>query len=112
MNTTEHQGIASEQPFPISSLFRRRFIPAFMGFTALFLLLLGLTAQHVIEQIYLELAQRRAQTIARAVAVNAPESWAHLMGGRTLADLQDTTDAAPFYQQFFNSDTDRWPVLF
>ena len=100
MNTTEHQGIASEQPFPISSLFRRRFIPAFMGFTALFLLLLGLTAQHVIEQIYLELAQRRAQTIARAVAVNAPESWAHLMGGRTLADLQDTTDAAILKKAF------------
>lgn len=90
----------SEQPFPLSRLFRRRFIPAFLGFTGLFLVLLGFTAGHVIEEIYLEQAQRRAQTIARAVADIAPEPWAHLMAGTTLAELQNSTDAAVLSKAF------------
>lgn len=40
-----------EQPFSLARLFRRRFVPAFLGFTVLFLFLLGLTAKQVIEQI-------------------------------------------------------------
>lgn len=90
----------SEQPFPLSRLFRQRFIPAFLAFTGLFLVLLGLTAHHVIEEIYLELAQRRAQTIARAVADTAPEPWAHLMAGTTLSELQNTTDAQVLSKAF------------
>jgi adenylate cyclase len=89
-----------EQPFPLRSLFQRRFIPAFLGFTALFLLVLGITAQHVIEQIYLELAQRRAQTIARAVAEAAPTAWAHLMAGQSLTELRNSTDAAALAKAF------------
>jgi adenylate cyclase len=87
------QSLPSEQPFPLSRLFRRRFIPAFIGFTGLFLVLLGITAQHVVEEIYLELAQRRAQTIARAVADVAPDPWAHLMAGTTLSELKNSSDA-------------------
>ncbi|WNJ99460.1 adenylate/guanylate cyclase domain-containing protein [Thalassospiraceae bacterium LMO-JJ14] len=90
----------SEQPFPLGRLFRRRFIPAFLGFTGLFLVLLGITARHVIEEIYLEQAQRRAQTIARAVADIAPAPWAHLMAGTTLAELQNSTDAAVLSKAF------------
>jgi len=90
----------SEQPFPLSRLFRRRFIPAFVGFAGLFLVLLGVTASHVVEEIYLELAQRRAQTIARAVADTAPEPWGHLMAGTTLAELQNSTDAALLSKAF------------
>ena len=80
--------LPSESPFPLKRLFRRRFVPAFLGFIGVFLILIGLTARYVTESIYLELAQRRAQTIARAVAAHAPVSWSQLMAGRALADLQ------------------------
>ena len=83
----------SEQPFPLKRLFRRRFVPAFVGFIGVFLLLVGFTARHVTESIYLELAQRRAQTIARAVAAAAPVAWNELMAGRTLADLRTSARA-------------------
>ncbi len=101
MTSTDQNAVApSEQPFPLSRLFRRRFIPAFIGFAGLFLVLLGFTAGQVIEDIYLEQAQRRAQTIARAVAETAPEAWAHLMGGQTLAELSNSTDAARLSKAF------------
>jgi len=80
----------SEQPFPLKRLFRRRFVPAFLGFIGLFLILIGFTARHVTETIYLEQAQRRAQTIARAVATHSPDSWKLLMEGRSLAELQSS----------------------
>lgn len=90
----------SEQPFPLSTLFHRRFIPAFIAFTILFLVLLGLTAQHVVEEIYLEQAQRRAQTMARAVSVAAPVAWRHLMSGQTLAEMKNTNDADTLAETF------------
>ena len=92
-----------EQPFPLARLFRRRFVPAFLGFTVLFLFLLGLTAKQVIEQIYLEQAERRAGTVARAVADVAPEAWAHLITGNTLAELSSSVDAAAL-QKAFNDE--------
>jgi len=85
--------LPSEHPFPLKRLFMRRFVPAFLGFIGVFLLLIGFTAKNVTESIYLELAQRRAQTIARAVAAQSPESWNQLMAGRTLADLQSSAEA-------------------
>jgi adenylate cyclase len=81
----------SDKPFPIKRLFKRRIIPAFLVFISIFLILIGFTARHVTESIYLELAQRRAQTIARAVEYHAPKSWKQLMAGQTLADLQPAT---------------------
>jgi len=101
--TTTHEAgnaMPSEQPFPLSTLFRRRFIPAFIAFTAIFLVLLGLTAQHVVEEIYLEQAQRRAQTMARAVSVAAPVAWGHLMSGQTLTEMKKGTDADTLAQTF------------
>jgi adenylate cyclase len=76
-----------EQPYPLKNLFRRRFVPVLIGFVAAFLLLIGFTAGQIVESIYLELAQRRAQTIARAVDRHAPDAWRELMAGRTSADL-------------------------
>jgi len=93
MNEPISETLPSEQPFPLKRLFRRRFVPAFLGFIGVFLLLIGFTAQQVTESIYLELAQRRAQTIARAVSTQAPESWSQLMAGRTLADLRSDAEA-------------------
>lgn len=90
----------SETPFPLGRLFRRRFIPAFCLFAAAFLGLLSITAKGTIEQIYLELAQRRAQTIARAMAETAPEPWSHLIGGMTMTDMEGNADAAALARAF------------
>ncbi len=67
------------EPFPLRKLFRHRFLPAFIGFIGVFLLVIGYTAKYVTETIYLELAQRRAETISRAVEAHAPEAWTRLM---------------------------------
>lgn len=93
MSDKTHQ-LPSERPFPLSRLFRRRFVPAFIAFACLFLVLLGFSALQVIEKIYLEQAQRRAQAIANAVEQAAPEPWAHLMAGMTSTDLQNADHAA------------------
>lgn len=86
MNEPTSEILPSEQPFPLKRLFRRRFVPVFLSFIGLFLILMGGTARHVTESIYLELAPRRAQTIARAVAAHAPDSWNQLMAGQVVAD--------------------------
>ncbi|MBT4891135.1 MAG: adenylate/guanylate cyclase domain-containing protein [Rhodospirillales bacterium] len=82
----------SEHPFPLKRLFVRRFIPAFLGFIGVLLFLVGYTARHVTETIYLDLAQRRAQTIARAVSSDAPEAWEKFMSGHSINDLKASAD--------------------
>jgi len=89
-----------EQPFPLKRLFRRRFVPVLLGFVVASLLLIGYTAGQIVESIYLELAQRRAQTIARAVSQDAPVAWQELMAGRTITDPGHTGDAALLNQAF------------
>ncbi|MEK9672452.1 MAG: hypothetical protein VW268_08110 [Rhodospirillaceae bacterium] len=64
-----------DAPFPVKQRFRRRFVPGLIGFVGVSLVILGLTARHAIEEIYLELAQKRDQTIARAVAEIAEHPW-------------------------------------
>ncbi len=86
------QALPSEQPFPLKKLFRRRFVPAFIGFIGIVLVLIGFTAQYVSENIYLEQAQRRAQTIARAIAASAPDAWKLLMDGGSLANLDSSAN--------------------
>jgi len=81
---------ALEQPFPLRTRFRRRFVPAFVGFIAGLLFLIGFTAQQVIEEIYLELAQRRAQTIARAVESHEPAAWRDLTTGQAATLIKDS----------------------
>ncbi len=71
-----------DQPFPLRRRFRRRIVP----FLVLFIgVLVGLTvygARQATEAIYLDLAQRRADTIAHAVSGSAPAAWVELMAGR------------------------------
>lgn len=81
---------ALEQPFPLRARFRRRFVPAFVGFIGVLLFLIGFTAQQVIEEIYLELAQRRAQTIARAVEAHSSAAWLDLTSGKAATMLRDS----------------------
>ncbi len=72
-----------EQPFPLRRHFRRRILPGLLVFLAVLVGAAGYAATNVIEAIYLEQAQRRAETIARAVAEEAPEAWAALLSGTT-----------------------------
>ncbi|AXS41271.1 adenylate/guanylate cyclase domain-containing protein [Breoghania sp. L-A4] len=84
----------TDEPFPLRRHFRRRFVPAFVVFIAVFLFLVALSAWSVAEHIYLELAERRAETIARAVAEQTPEGWENLMRGRRVAGADDGLEEA------------------
>ena len=79
-----------EQPFPLRRHFRRRILPGLLVFIAVLVGAAGLAATNVIQAIYLEQAQRRAETIARAVAKIAPDAWAALLSGKpaTAKDLK------------------------
>ncbi|MEK9726415.1 MAG: hypothetical protein VW405_23435, partial [Rhodospirillaceae bacterium] len=54
----------------------------------------GFTARQAVEAIYLELAQRRAQTIERAVSETAPKAWMSLMAGPADGTAADPASAA------------------
>lgn len=69
-------------------------------FLLLSILLIGMTAREVVGSIYLELAQRRAQTIARAVEVAAPDAWQALMSGQTAEELAHLSGAQPLRKAF------------
>jgi adenylate cyclase len=82
-----------EEPYPLRRRFRRYFLPGFAGFAAVSLALVWFAASQVIEAVYLELAQRQAQTIARGIAEHAPAAWNHLIHGRTTSELGDDAKA-------------------
>lgn len=71
-----------EQPFPLRRHFRRRIVPFLVLFIAALVALTVFGARQATEAIYLDLAQRRADTIARAVSNAAPAAWLDLMAGR------------------------------
>jgi adenylate cyclase len=85
-----------EQPFPLMRQFLRRVMPGFAVFLVVLLVLVSYTANRVAKSIYLELAERRAATIARGVATVAPEAWAALLSGRG--------DASPVLVQAFATE--------
>lgn len=71
-----------EQPFPLRRHFRRRIVPFLVLFITALVALTVFGARQATEAIYLDLAQRRADTIARAVSSAAPAAWLDLMAGR------------------------------
>jgi class 3 adenylate cyclase len=91
------------EPFPLGRLFRRRFLPAFIGFIGVFLALIGFTTKYVTESMYLEeVGQRRAQTISRAVEAHAPEAWNRLMGQSNGNDTEPATGKKKLMEAFEN----------
>ncbi|TAJ38731.1 MAG: adenylate/guanylate cyclase domain-containing protein [Reyranella sp.] len=82
-----------EQPFPLRRHFRRRIVPFLVLFIAALVALTVFGARQATEAIYLDLAQRRADTIARAVSNAAPAAWLDLMAGRG-------TDSAELHKAF------------
>ncbi len=77
------QSSSPGEPFPLKKRFRGRFIPALFAFVGISLVIIGLTARFAVEAIYLELAQRRAQTIERSMAESSGPAWQALMSGQS-----------------------------
>ncbi len=74
-------GSLEELPFPLRRLFKRRIVPFLVLFILALVALSVLGARQATEAIYLDLAQRRADTIGRAISAAAPEAWAALKAG-------------------------------
>jgi adenylate cyclase len=79
-------GERGDQPFPLSRHFRRRILPLLAVFVIVLAGLTALGARQAMESIYLDLAQRRAETIASAVSAAAPEAWRALLAGSGAGD--------------------------
>jgi len=75
-------GERGDQPFPLRRHFRRRILPLLAVFVAVLAGLTALGARQAMESVYLDLAQRRAEAVARAVAGAAPQAWQALVAGR------------------------------
>ncbi|HIJ82889.1 MAG: adenylate/guanylate cyclase protein [Magnetococcales bacterium] len=89
-----------DKPFPLKTLFRRWFIPAVLGFCVIFLALIGFVSLEIVESIYLEMAQRRAQTIAKSVAMHAPLAWESLMQEQSTHKVETSPDAVSLIEAF------------
>ncbi len=86
--------IVDDRPFPLLRRFRRRIVPGLLAFVLLLVGLTALAAREVMREIYLDLAQRRADVIARAVSAAAPEAWTRFLDARLAADDADALSAA------------------
>jgi class 3 adenylate cyclase len=75
-------GERGDQPFPLRRHFRRRILPLLAVFVIVLAGLTALGARQAMESVYLDLAQRRAETIASAVSAAAPQAWQALLSGR------------------------------
>jgi adenylate cyclase len=91
-----------DQPFPLKRQFLRQFVPAFLAFVLFSLALIGWTAKTGVEAIYLDLAQRRAQTISHAVAEHAPAAWKEFVSGRTVDELKSHSEVSALLSAFRN----------
>lgn len=81
-----------EQPYPLRRLFRSRALPAF-GVAILVLgLLAGFGGIHLVQTIYLELAERRAAVIDRAVRHEAPGAWMSLAAGAAPSEVYSSPE--------------------
>lgn len=73
--------LPSEQPFPLRRHYRRRILPGLVAFVLVLVAVAGFAAREVVQAIYLDQAQRRAETIVRAVDKAAPRAWEALVAG-------------------------------
>lgn len=76
--------------YPLFRRFATRFLPGFALFAALFLGTVTWTTQDLARTVYLQQAQRRADTIARAVANAVPAIWQDFIAGTGRLSPDDT----------------------
>lgn len=71
-------------PFPLRRRFFRYVVPGLVLFLAALIGTTVIASRAVLEGVYLQQAQRRAQAIAGAAARAEPQAWANLLSGATL----------------------------
>lgn len=90
--------MATETTYPLKRHFWRRIAPGLAVFLAVVVATTVYAVTNVTESIYLELARKRAEAVATAVAHGEPEAWTKLLAhGNTPED--DTLLRAAFEQE-------------
>jgi len=93
MRHNKPEAIPLEAPFPLLARFKRQVLPVLLVLFGLFILLSGVGALTAMREIYLELAQRRAESIARSAGLDYPELWSTLMTSETAHEVDLPPDA-------------------
>ncbi|MBT4940876.1 MAG: adenylate/guanylate cyclase domain-containing protein [Rhodospirillaceae bacterium] len=83
-----------DRPYPLRRRFRRRILPAFLILLLLIPALAGWGGAGLIEAVYLQLAERRAAVIDRAVATEAGAGWQALKTAQSPEQLYLSKDGA------------------
>lgn len=76
-----------DAPFPLQRRYRRRILPGLLLFVLSLAVLATLGGRRMVEGIYLDQAQARADAIAGLIAQETPEGWAALVGPAPLDAL-------------------------
>ncbi len=82
-----------EAPFPLLARFKRQVLPVLLVLFGLFILLSAVGALTAMREIYLELAQRRAESIARSAGLDYPDLWNRLMTSETAHEVNLPSEA-------------------
>ena len=69
-----------DQPFPLRARFVGRFLPFFLLLLVVVSVAGGIGAASIMESIYLDVAERRAAVIDKAVSAELPDTWRTLSG--------------------------------
>ena len=88
----EGQAASFDRPYPLRRHFRRWGLPAAALTIVVLLLLVGFGGKRLIEGVYLDLAEGRAQVIDLAVTEEAPVPWRKLVEGGVPAEVYGGTD--------------------
>lgn len=86
MGQPETDGIDDEflepvdAPFPLAQTFRRRILPGLLAFVVSLAALSAVGGRALVEEIYLDLAQARADSIAALIERESPAGWQALVG--------------------------------
>ena len=89
----------ADAPFPLRRRFYARVLPAILVFLALSVAASVYSARRVTEDVYLAIAEKRAEGIAAGVARVAPEAWRQLLAGQALNAAQHLALRSAFEEE-------------
>lgn len=89
-----------DRPFPLQRKFRRYIVPGMLLFTLAMLVVNYYSSKAVMETIYLDMAQKRAETIKRAVSTVQPEAWKALLDGEVKSVVRGKVAYKHLYDAF------------
>lgn len=87
---------AVHAPYPLRRTFRRRVVPLLVVFVLALAVTTAMSTRSVLQGVYLDLAEKRAEGIARGVSRAVPEVWRRWMAGEDLDILEITALAGAF----------------